>query len=58
MQCAFHSTLEPRSQLSAEEHIGQLALAVALLRCVIFIQVDVIEVNRTCKKQSRARITV
>lgn len=45
-------TLQPRSQFSAEEHIGQLALAVALFTVVVFIKVDVVKVYTACQRNN------
>lgn len=46
------STFQSCSQFSAEKHIGQLALAVAYLTVVVFIQVDVIEVYPACERHN------
>lgn len=45
--CVFHITLQSGGQFSAEQHIRQLALAVALLPSVVNIKVDVVKVYMT-----------
>lgn len=45
-----HTTVQSCSQFFAKENIGQLALSVALLGGVVFINVNVIKVYLTCKK--------
>lgn len=42
------ATLQPCSQFSAEQHIGQFALPVALGRVIVFVKVDVIKVYLSC----------
>lgn len=45
-------TFQPRSQFSAEEHVCQLALLVALLTLVVFIKVDVVKVYTACQRNN------
>lgn len=45
-----HTTVQSCSQFFAKENVGQLALSVALLRGVVFINVNVVKVYLTCKK--------
>lgn len=45
----WYGTFKPLSQLPGEQHIGQFTLLIAFPVVIIFIHIDVIEINFTCK---------
>lgn len=50
------ATLQSCSQFFAEQHIGQLALLVALLRVIVLVKVDVFKVYLSCNRLNKHHI--